>query len=220
MTDGAQDMGGVKGFGPVQPEPDEPVFHGEWEKRAFALTLAMGKPGGWNIDMSRSAREDRPPDDYLAKSYYEIWLAGLERLMLERGLIAREEIESGHAVHPPKPVPVLSPGDVAKTLHRGGPTEREPKAPARFKAGDRVRMKTINAPTHTRLPRYVRGHAGEIERVLGCHVFPDSNAIGHGEDPQWLYTVRFSARELWGTQGDPATSVSVDAWEPYLEPAG
>ena len=81
--DGAHDMGGVKWSGPVVPEPDEPVFHAEWERRAFAITMAMGMPGGWNIDMSRFAREDRPPEDYLSKSYYQIWLAGLERLMLE-----------------------------------------------------------------------------------------------------------------------------------------
>src|SRR6478736_2959977 len=101
--DGAQDMGGVAGFGPVQAEPDEPVFHAEWERRAFALTLAMSRPGGWNIDMSRFAREDRPHDDYLSKSYYQIWLAGLERLITERGLVSAEEIAQGHALVPAKP---------------------------------------------------------------------------------------------------------------------
>jgi nitrile hydratase len=217
MTNGAQDMGGVKGFGAVKPEPDEPVFHTEWERRAFALTLAMAKPGGWNIDMSRSAREDRPPRDYLSKSYYEIWLAGLERMLLERDLIADDEIAASRTLYPPKPVKILSPGDVAKTLHRGGPTEREPKAPARFKAGDRVRMKDLNPPTHTRLPHYVRGHAGTIERVIGCHVFPDSNATGNGEDPRWLYTVVFDGGELFGAPGDGRSTVSVDAWEPYME---
>jgi hypothetical protein len=120
---GAQDMGGVHGFGPVQPEPNEPVFHAEWERRAFALTLAMGMPGGWNIDMSRFARENRPPSEYLAMSYYQIWLAGLERLMAERGLVAPDEVEAGHSLYAAKPIKrVLSPADVAKTLHRGVPT--------------------------------------------------------------------------------------------------
>ena len=219
MTDGAQDMGGVEGFGKVVPEPDEPVFHGEWEKRAFALTLAMGKPGGWNIDMSRSAREDRPDAEYLRMSYYEIWLAGLERLMRERALVSDDEIAAGRALHPRKDVPVLSPGDVEKTLHRGGPTERAPQAPAQFKVGERVRMKAINPPTHTRLPRYVRGKAGTVARVLGCHVFPDSNATGKGEDPRWLYTVVFDGRDLFGAEGDPTSKISVDAWEPYMEKA-
>ena len=215
---GAQDMGGVHGFGPVEPEPNEPVFHAEWERRAFALTLAMGMPGGWNIDMSRFARENRPPGEYLAMSYYQIWLAGLEELMAERGLVAADEIAAGHSLHPPKPVKrTLSPGDVAQVLYRGGPTERETNSAAIFKPGDKVRMKNINPLTHTRLPRYVRGHFGVIERVIGCHVFPDSNALGSGENPQWLYTVRFEGRELWGPDGDATTTVSVDAWEPYLE---
>ena len=213
-------MGGARGFGSVRPEPNEPPFHTEWERRAFALTLAMAMPGGWNIDMSRAARENRSPQDYLSKSYYEIWLAGLERLMAERGLVERDEIDAGRALHPPAPIKArLSPGDVAQVLYRGAPTGREPKAPARFKVGDRVRARTIDAPTHTRLPRYVRGHAGVVELVHGCHVFPDSNALGAGEDPQWLYTVCFEGTELWGAGADPSARVSVDAWDSYLEPA-
>jgi nitrile hydratase beta subunit len=216
--DGAHDMGGVAWSGPVQPEPNEPVFHAEWERRAFAITLAMGMPGGWNIDMSRSAREDRPPQDYLGNSYYQIWLAGLERLMLERGLIASDEIEAARPLHPAKPVAkTLTPEGVAGMLHRGGPTERDARSPALFAARDRVRAKMIHPTTHTRLPRYVRGHIGIIERVLGCHVFPDSNATGAGENPQWLYTVTFDGGELWGRASDPSLKVSVDAWEPYLE---
>jgi nitrile hydratase len=216
--DGAHDMGGVTWSVPVQPEPNEPVFHAPWERRAFALTLAMAMPGGWNIDMSRFAREDRPPADYLGMSYYQIWLAGLERLMLERGLVASDEIEAAKALHPAKPVAkTLTRDGVAAMLHRGGPTERKASNPARFAAGDRIRARDIHPPTHTRLPHYVRGHIGVVERVLGCHVFPDSNASGAGEDPQWLYTVTFGGRELWGEASDPNLKVSVDAWEPYLE---
>jgi len=213
-------MGGVHGFGAVEPEPNEPVFHGDWEKRVLALTLAMGMPGGWNIDMSRFARENRPPGEYLSMSYYQIWLAGLETLLAERELVTDDEIVVGHALLPPKPVKrTLTPDDVAKVLYRGGPTERETNTKPAFKAGDRVRAKTINPLTHTRLPRYVRGHVGVVERVIGCQVFPDSNAVGAGENPQWLYTVRFDGRELWGADADPSVKVSVDAWEPYLEPA-
>jgi nitrile hydratase beta subunit len=220
VTDGAHDMGGARGFGRVTPEPNEPPFHAEWERRAFALTLAMAMPGGWNIDMSRAARESLPPQDYLSKSYYEIWLAGLEKLMTERGLVERDEIEAGHALHRPQPVRSrLSPDDVAQVLYRGAPTWREAKAPARFATGDRVRARAIDPPTHTRLPRYVRGHVGVVELVHGCHVFPDSNALGAGEDPQWLYTVCFDGRELWGAGADPTMKISVDAWDAYLEPA-
>jgi nitrile hydratase len=215
--EGAHDMGGVPWSGPVVPEPNEPIFHAEWERRAFAITLAMGMPGGWNIDMSRFARENRPPEDYLSKSYYQIWLAGLERLMLERGLIAADEIEAAKPLHPAKPVKrTLTPADVAAVLHRGGPTEREARSPAVFAVGDRVRTKIIDPPTHTRLPRYVRGHVGIIEMLHGVHVFPDSNSLGQ-ENPQWLYTVSFDGRELWGSDGDASVKISVDAWESYLE---
>jgi nitrile hydratase len=217
-VNGGQDLGGTHGHGPVKPEPNEPVFHDEWEKRAFALTLAMGAPGGWNIDMSRFARENRAPEQYLSMSYYQIWLAGLVTLLEERELVTEKEIGAGRTLSPPKPVKrILSPGDVAKVLYRGGPTERPTNTSAAFKVGDKVRMKNINPPTHTRLPRYVRGRVGTIDRVIGYQVFPDSNATGAGENPQWLYTVRFDGRELWGPEGDPTTKVSVDAWEPYLE---
>jgi nitrile hydratase beta subunit len=217
--DGAHDMGGVAWSGPVRPEPNEPVFHAPWERRAFAITLAMAMPGGWNIDMSRSARENRSPEDYLSKSYYEIWLAGLEQLMLERDLVAPDEIEAGKPLHPTKPVAkTLTADGVAGMLHRGGPTEREAKNPALFAVGDRVRAKLIHPPTHTRLPRYVRGHVGTVEMLHGVHVFPDSNVMGN-ENPQWLYTVTFDGRELWGADGDASVKTSVDAWEPYLEPA-
>ena len=216
--DGAHDMGGAKGFGPVVPEPNEPVFHGDWERRAFALTVAMARPGGWNIDMSRFARENRPPEDYLSKSYFQIWLAGLETLMIERGLVTREEIEAGKVLLPPKPgVTPIAPTEVTPAIRRGGATEREAKRPAMFAVGETVRMKDIHPVTHTRLPQYVRGHLGTIELNHGCHVFPDTNSLGKGEDPQWLYTVRFDGPELWGKDADPTLSVSVDAWESYLE---
>src|ERR1700731_2998891 len=181
--EGAQAGGGAPWPGRVQPEPEEPMFHAEWERRAFAITLAMGMPGGWNIDMSRFAREDRPPSEYLGMSYYQIWFAGLERLALERGLVAPDEIEAGKPLHPAKPVAkVLTPEGVAAVLHRGGPTEREPTSPALFAVGDRVRTRMIHPPTHTRLPRYVRGNVGTIEMLHGVHVFPDSNSLGQ-ENP-------------------------------------
>jgi nitrile hydratase len=217
---GAQDMGGAHGFGAVRPEgPQEPAFHDEWERRAFALTVAMGGTGQWNLDESRFARESLPPADYLSKTYYEIWLAGLERLVTERGLVSPEEVEAGRTLAPPRPVArTLAAADVAPAMRRGGPTNREPARPARFAAGDRVGARNIHPPTHTRLPRYVRGHVGTVELVHGCHVFPDAHAHRGGEDPQWLYTVRFDARELWGPDADPTVAVSVDAFEPYLEP--
>jgi nitrile hydratase len=217
---GAADMGGMMGFGPVQPEPEHVRFHADWEKRALALTLAMGATGQWNIDQSRSARESLPPPQYLAKSYYEIWIAGLEKLMAERGLVGADEIAAGHALHPAKPVArILTADKVAAVLAKGGPADRPSEAKARFAVGERVRAKNMHPQGHTRLPRYVRGHVGIVELVHGTHVFPDASAQGRGDEAQWLYTVRFNGRELWGEQGDPTLSVSVDAWESYLEPA-
>jgi nitrile hydratase len=217
---GAHDMGGVDGFGPVIPESNESVFHAEWERRIFALTLAMARPGGWNIDMSRFAREDRSPADYLNASYYQIWFAGLERLMHERGLVGRDEIDAGRTLRPPRAdVRVLARDDVDAMLRRGAPTEREITSKPLFAIGERVRARNMHPTGHTRLPRYVRGHVGVVQLLHGTHVFADRNARGDGENPQWLYTVCFTGRELWGDRADLRTAVSVDAWESYLERA-
>lgn len=217
---GAQDMGGQMGFGPVVPEADEPYFHGAWEARVLALTLAMGATGQWNIDASRHARESIPPADYLTKSYYEIWLAGMEKLLAARGLVSPSEMAEGRAIGEPKPLPrILEAANVAATLRRGGPADREASAPARFAVGDRVRTRIMHPVGHTRLPRYARGAPGVIERIHGVHVFPDSNAHGLGEDPQWLYSVAFRGADIWGPESDPTVTLRIDLWEPYLLPA-
>lgn len=216
---GAHDMGGTMGFGPVQPEANEPVFHHEWERRVRGIVFAMGRPAGLNIDLGRYARENRPPLDYLSKSYYEIWFAGITELLVDRGLITSEELQSGHSVTPPRPRgPIVKADDVGPMLAKGRPSQRTSDAPPRFSVGDRVRARNIHPTGHTRLPRYVRGHVGVITHLHGVHVFPDSNAAERGEAPQWLYTVRFAGTELWGEAADPAVTVSTDAWESYLEP--
>lgn len=215
---GPQDMGGMMGFGPVAPEPDEPWFHAGWETRAFALTLAMGATESWNIDASRHARETLPPLTYWSSSYYEIWLEGLIELLRERGLVSADEIRAGKAVEPPRGVArVLKADMVAGVLAKGGPASRPAEAAARFAPGDKIRTRNIHPRGHTRLPRYARGHTGEIVRVHGCHVFPDSSAHGKDDAPRWLYGVRFAARELWGHE--TLDCVHIDLWEPYLEAA-
>jgi nitrile hydratase subunit beta len=218
------DMGGMQGFGPVQPEAHEPLFHADWEARALAITVAMGAAGQWNIDLSRSARESLPPALYLSSSYYEIWLRGLERLMLDRGLVSAGELRGGHLLTPSLPVArVLHADAVDAMLAAGSPTSRPSGSPARFTAGDRVRARNLHPAGHTRLPRYVRGHAGTVQRVHGAHIFPDRH-VSHplppfDQRPEWLYTVVFDGTELWGPDADPTLQVSVDAWEPYLEAA-
>jgi nitrile hydratase subunit beta len=220
---GPHDMGGKHGFGPVQPEANEPLFHAPWERRALGLTLAMGATGSWNIDMARSARENIGFARYLSSSYYQIWLQGLQSLMLERGLVSSAELESGHAQTPGlRLTRVLQADNVSTVLARGSPTARVPSAPARFAVGKRVRAKNLQPAGHTRLPGYVRGHVGTISLVHGAHVFADRHAVcgaspGFDEAPTWLYTVVFDGQDLWGDGGEAATQVSVDAWEPYLE---
>ncbi|MGK9230751.1 nitrile hydratase subunit beta [Inquilinus limosus] len=217
---GAQDLGGMMGFGPVVPEPEDVRFHAEWEKRALAVTLAAGALGHWTIDASRHARETLHPADYLSSSYYEIWTKGLEKLLQGAGLVSAEELKAGRAIDPPVPGQrVLRADQVAAVLARGTNYERPSEAPARFAVGDAVRTRNEHPTGHTRLPRYARRKVGEIERVHGVFVLPDTNAHGRGENPQWLYTVRFTGRELWGEAADPTLTVSIDAWEGYLEPA-
>lgn len=213
------DLGGRDGYGRVIPEAEGELFHASWEPRALAVTLAMGATGAWNIDMSRSARETLP--DYAASSYYEIWIKGLEKLLQERNLVQADELAAARSLHPIRPLAqVLRAAEVTAVLAAGSPTARPAPRPARFAVGDVVRTRTGRVEHHTRLPGYARGKAGRIEHVHGTHVFADSNARGLGEAPQWLYTVVFTARELWGEDSPaPDSRVSIDAWESYLEHA-
>jgi nitrile hydratase len=217
---GVHDMGGMDGFGKVEIEQNEPTFHHDWEGRVMGIVRVMGAKGGLNIDVQRFSRESLPPHVYLASSYYKKWFLAIERQIVERSIAGADEIAAGHSLRqsPPLPRGKFSVADVERIMVRGR-FAREPSAPAAFKPGDRVRTKNINPTTHTRLPRYARGKTGTIERINGCHVFPDANAQGKGDHPQWLYTVVFDARELWGDGADPTLTVSIDAFEPYLEKA-
>jgi nitrile hydratase len=179
----------------------------------------MGYTGIWTIDQTRAGIEELPPEVYLSSSYYKKWELRLESLVVALGLAGADEIKAGHALRPGKALKrKLAAAEVPNTLTRGS-FARPAQAPARFKPGDRVRTRNIHPQTHTRLPRYARGRIGVVEALRGCHVFPDTAAIGKGEDPQWLYTVLFEGRELWGEAAEPALKVSIEAFEPYLEPA-
>jgi nitrile hydratase len=216
---GGQDLGGMHGLGPIEPEPDEPWFHADWERRCFALTLAMGAAGKWNLDMSRHARENRHPADYMRMSYYEIWLAGLERLLADTGLVEPGELD-GVPRRTPAPAPdrVLAASDVARVLAKGSPTDRPEAVSPRFAVGDRVRVRIMATPGHTRAPRYVHGRTGIVDRVHGTFVLPDANATGRGESPEPCYSVRFDARALWGDSATPGDRVHADLWQSYLDP--
>jgi nitrile hydratase subunit beta len=217
--DSIHDMGGMDGFGKVVPEANEPPFHEPWEGRVLALQRAMSYAGGWHIDNSRAAQERLPPQTYLTVSYYKRWELAMESNVIERGLADPDELAAGHALREGKQLRRKLTADNFQDGMTRGSFYRQAQGPARFKPGDRVRAKNIHPPNHTRLPRYVRGHTGVIELVHGCHAFPDAVALDKGDDPQWLYTVVFEGRELWGPDADPTLRVSVDAFEPYLESA-
>ena len=216
---GIHDMGGMHGMGRVQHEENEPVFHEPWEGRIFAITVAIGAWKKWNIDAGRHTIEQIPPADYLRMSYYEKWLERDIGLLVKHGLLAQEEIDTGKpAPGSPKATPPFTIADLAPTVtQRPGYARPEADAKAHFKVGDRVRARKINPTGHTRLPRYVRGREGVIDRHRGIFVLPDTNAHFEGEQPQHLYSVRFRARELWGESAPPANSVYLDMWDSYLE---
>jgi nitrile hydratase subunit beta len=215
---GAQDLGGQMGHGPVMPETDEPIFHAEWEKTAMALVVAMGPTRYWNLDTVRHARESLPPAVYYGVTYYEIWMRALASLMVANGLASEDEITAGKAVGTgPVAKRVLTAGDVADVLAKGTPYDRPCAKQPRFQPGDKVRCRNDHVTTHTRLPRYARGVTGEIVENHGSFVFPDTNAHKQGEHPIWCYAVRFRAGDLWGKGADPASEVMIDLWEPYLE---
>jgi nitrile hydratase subunit beta len=221
---GGHDLGGMHGLGPIEPEAEaeEPVFHHAWEKRVFALTLATSALGRWTIDMGRHARERQHPADYLRHSYYENWLAGLEKLVVERGLVSAEELASGKASGPADEAVrarVLRAANVGPIMAKGGPVDIAIDAPPRFAVGDRVRAVNRHPTGHTREPRYVRGRTGVVHEHYGAHVFPDRSAAGERVG-RHLYSVRFGAAELWGESAVPAGAVYLDLWEDYLEPAG
>ncbi len=217
---GVHDMGGMDGFGAIVCLPNEKVFHAPWEGRVLAMSRALGGLQEWNIDIGRYWIELLAPDAYLASPYYVRWLARLENLLVARDLVTKTELAAGHADGPGRPVKgrALTQADLGGVLTPGS-FGRPATASARFKIGDRVRARNIHPRTHTRLPRYVRGHVGVIERVHGCHVFPDAVVASGAEDPQWLYTVTFEGATLWGPDSEAGLRISVDAFEPHLDAA-
>jgi nitrile hydratase len=221
---GIHDMGGMHGFGRVEREATEPVFHAAWEGRVFGLTRACSVQHLFNIDESRHAIERMAPIDYLASSYYERWLDRNVRLLVEKGVITHEELErrmaqlaGGSDPAPPHSDPKLLERMLRATRERTH--YRQPGPPPRFATGDCVRTRNDAPVGHTRLPRYARGKPGVIARVHGSFIFPDTNAHGQGEQSHALYSVRFDAGELWGLSAERCAPVHIDLWERYLEPA-
>jgi nitrile hydratase subunit beta len=217
---GVHDMGGMQDMGPIEAEKNEPVFHKYWEGRVFALRRATGAWRKWNIDTTRYQVELVPPVEYLRLSYYARQFAAFLETLVKSSLVTRAEIETGTpAASQPKLNPPLTVEKAAEVVAKGVSTKRDVAVAARFRTGQHVRARNMHPVGHTRLPRYVRGKTGVIDRDHGVFVFPDTNAHFLGENPQHVYSVRFAARELWGQQASPQDSVFVDMWDDYLEPA-
>ena len=195
---GVHDLGGMHGFGPVEREADEPLFHEEWESRVFALFAPFAAASGSSVDEFRAAIEKMGAVEYLTTSYYEHWLHAFETIAVEKGIVSAKELASGSAAGKVMNEPPLPAAAVPAVVAKGASCRSDAEVPARFAPGDRVRARVFHKDTHTRMPGYVRGRVGRVERDHGVFVFPDSVAIGAGERPQRCYSVRFEARELWG----------------------
>jgi nitrile hydratase beta subunit len=223
---GGHDLGGVQGLGRVEREENEPVFHSPWEKSVFGMVWATFGAGLYNLDEFRHGIERMHPVHYLASRYYEHWLSTMERNLIAKGCITEEELEARTRQfldNPSAPVPHQDnpalPERLVQLIHAGAPTRRQVNTPPRFRVGDQVVARIIHPTGHTRLARYIRGKRGVVEHVYDAYVFPDTNAHGHGESPQYVYGVRFEGRELWGDTAEANQVVSFDLWESYLQPA-
>ena len=221
---GIHDMGGMHGFGSIDREENEPVFHAPWEGRVLGMVQhgPVRVAGGF-----RSAIERIPPARYLSSSYYERWLIALEETLVGAGVLTPEELDERTAFFRGHPDAVPPRREDRENLesrvrpvftHR--PPHREVGIVPRFAAGDSVRARNINPAGHTRIPRYVRGKQGVIDRTHGVHDFQDTVLPGVVAQPQPVYGVRFDAVELWGDSAEDNGSVYVDMWESYLEPVG
>ncbi|MBH97845.1 MAG: nitrile hydratase subunit beta [Rhodospirillaceae bacterium] len=205
------DMGGLTCFGQVKYDEDEPVFHHEWEQKVLAITVATSSLFG-PLDKRRHVLEKIGSIDYLKSSYYERWLIRLELSLNE--LTAINQYQSTESEYES-----IDFKELEHAIYNGRPSDRtEGRQTPIFSVGDRIRTKNINPSGHTRLARYVRGRCGFIDRVHGTHSFPDTAAHGEGENPQPLYSVRFTAKELWGAEKYPTDNLYIDLWEDYLEP--
>ena len=208
VVDGIHDLGGMEGFGPVEHEPAEDVFQEDWERRAVRVMLAVNmvvQAGGGEF---RHSIERMDPGHYLRSSYYEHWLTGVSTLAVESGIVSADELVRRAGGR----FPLSRPG--RGTIPPGPHDER---IDPRFGVGDPVRVRDLHPFGHTRAPRYVQGRRGVVTRVDGAANFPDFEAHGGGRVLDPTYSVRFTARELWGEGAADSSVVNVDLWERYLE---
>ena len=224
--DGIHDLGGKQGFGRIAPQSDEKALPERWQGAVFTIVNTLiGNGTARNVDHFRHAVERIDPRSYLQDGYYGRWLGAAETLLVEAGCLSQQEIteralaRGAHpddriAARPASPADDFSgvSGDEDRSTARRAVTQA-----AQFEPGQRVRTQLHGKSGHTRLPAYARGVEGEIVSCHGAWVYPDTNAHGLGEQPRHLYTVAFSAAELFGEAGEQACEVCIDLFEPYLQ---
>ncbi len=219
---GAHDCGGMHGFGPIAPEPDEPVFHHDWERRAFALITAT--PTLWNSDEDRYACESQLQAAYLTNSYYHNWIVALERMLVKHQMVSADELRDGKTRAPATPdLKAISPEQVEAFVQSHRLPAPQPNSDPQFAVGSFVQTRNMHPHGHTRLPRYARSAIGQIARINGAQRYPDTAAHSEAAQcdacaSQWVYSVAFSARELWGGEAPASDYVHLDLWEDYLGP--
>lgn len=216
---GIHDLGGMDNLGAVYVEPNEPVFHHAWERKVFGFAIALLGARYFRLDEVRRAGEWMPPADYLRAPYYEGWLFGLTTLLLEKDILTRAELDEGRSLRQDGGtlLPALQPAMAEYIMNNPIPTRIDAAIAPRFRPGDPVITKNINTTGHTRLPRYARGKRGVVEHTHGVFPFADSVAHGGPERPQHVYSISFTARELWGEDARSEDSVNIDLFDDYLD---
>ena len=215
---GIHDMGGVPGYGRVEPEEDEPVFHSEWEGRVFGLVATV------RAALSRRRLESLDPEEYLS-GYYQRWMLAFERGLIERGVLNADELDAKteHFRNSPGATPTRTVDReraerARDRMYRRSRDRKHPARPPAFAVGERVLTRKIQHRGHTRLPGYVQDKRGLIDAIYDAYNFPDDSAGGDEAAVQQLYCVRFEGAELWGATAEPGTALYIDMWEGYLEP--
>jgi nitrile hydratase subunit beta len=215
---GVHDMGGMHGFGPVEREENEPLFHASWEGRVRAMMSLTMAQGIFNLDAFRYGIEQMQPADYLRSTYFERWLATVEYNLIQNGVLTEAELDARTEHFQEYPAAEMPRGDPAWKAPNRLPEPEAPSLEPRYAVGDLVIVRNVHPTGHTRMPRYTRGKRGTIHLVHGPEIFPDTHAHGLGVHWQTVYNVCFDGHELWGESAEPGQTLYIDLWESYLEP--
>jgi nitrile hydratase len=215
--DGIHDLGGKQGHGPVPVDTGDAPFSHDWERRVWGLARE-GLVPSMTIDWFRHGLEMMVPADYLTQSYFEKWATNYLMIFADDGIASLQEIEAGHVADPAPRAAAKTTEEVVEQV-RAGCTDFSvpPDAPAKFSIGDKVLTLDHGTAPHTRLPGYARSRRGTIIAHHGAHLLPDEGAKGRHVGDH-LYTISFTARELWGPDAHPADTVTLELWESYLVP--